>query len=370
MGNDKKSNPLSELARHADDLTPAWATRMLRATLNNTQLVINDVQINPLGTGQMSQTLQLALTYASVKPKDAPNSLIVKLASPYETTRTTGSELGLYKAEICFYRDIAARISVATPRCYAAVFDEQSSYFTLALEDLSHTTTVGNVLTGGTIKQAKMALRELARMQASCWNSEDIKTQPLFSDNSHIVKLFASYTDTALAFNNDLGDLMGTAKKALIEKAMPGAPRWLTETPGPLVIQHADYRLDNLLFNYSPDNGVPAVTVVDWQTMRLGAPLVDVAYYLSGCLSVDDRRNNEKELLLEYLECLTAAGVPNYSWDQLWHDYRRASLYGLFMGVSAYSLVSKSERGKEIFSRSVSRRADLILDIGGDEFLT
>lgn len=356
-----------KLACLQDDLTPEWASAILSAALNDKTDVI-DLNIETIGTGQMSKTLRVTLLYNS-KPANAPESLIVKIASPDATTRTTGSDLGLYETEINFYRDLAPRLAVSVPCCYAAVFDPESCFFTLALEDLSHVTEVGNVLVGGTVEQAQVSLKELAKMQASCWNDTSLKSLPLFADDSKITALFASYTDKAPAFIADLGDEMGAEKCALIEKAMPFAPRWLAETPAPLVVQHADYRLDNLLYKVNVESDVPLVTVVDWQTLRLGNPLVDVAYYLSGCLSVEDRRAHEQQLLREYHSTLIDQGVTDYSWDQLWQDYRRGSLYGLFMGVSSYSLVGKSERGKQIFLRSVSKRASHVLDVGGAEFI-
>ena len=42
---------------------------------------------------------------------------------------------------------------------------------------------------------------------------------------------------------------------------------------------HGDYRLDNLLFG---EDGT--VTVLDWQTVSWGPPLVDASYFIGGCL--------------------------------------------------------------------------------------
>jgi aminoglycoside phosphotransferase (APT) family kinase protein len=54
----------------------------------------------------------------------------------------------------------------------------------------------------------------------------------------------------------------------------------------PLVVMHGDYRLDNLMFSRA--DGRLQATVLDWQAVRVGPPLIDAGIYLRG--SVDDRR--------------------------------------------------------------------------------
>ena len=67
---------------------------------------------------------------------------------------------------------------------------------------------------------------------------------------------------------------------------------------------HGDYRLDNLLF--AERHGV---TVLDWQTVSWGPPLVDASYFLGGCLPIEERRGHEERLLRGYHEQLLAHGV-------------------------------------------------------------
>lgn len=356
------------LVRQAEDLTPAWATRVLACLHRDDRLVVTDIRVEVIGTGQMGRVLRVTLAYLPGISADAPTSIIVKIASPFETSRATGRDSGIYEAEVVFYRDLASGLSVSVPRCHAAVYENETGHFTLVFDDLSETTKVGDVLAGGSVEQARLALKELARMQASCWNAPTLRANPILADTSRLKALFDGYVTAAPPFIADLGEEMTAAKIALIERAMPAAPRWLAETPGPFVVQHGDYRLDNMLFGISVE--APPLTILDWQTVRLGAPLVDAAYYLSGCLTVEERRANEHALLLEYHDTLREFGIRDYAWDRLWQDYRRASLYGLFMGVGAYSLVTKSERGKAIIGRSVSKRADHVLDLDGADFLS
>ena len=55
---------------------------------------------------------------------------------------------------------------------------------------------------------------------------------------------------------------------------------WLLAEPDRFSLMHGDYRLDNMLFD--PDR--TRVTVVDWQTLGVGLPARDLAYFLATSL--------------------------------------------------------------------------------------
>ena len=85
---------------------------------------------------------------------------------------------------------------------------------------------------------------------------------------------------------------------------------------------HGDYRLDNLMFSTTEDDDVVAV---DWQTMIVGPPTRDVAYFLGTSLDVDDRRAAEEQLVASYHRALVARGVDGYDAERCFDDYRVAS---------------------------------------------
>jgi hypothetical protein len=120
---------------------------------------------------------------------------------------------------------------------------------------------------------------------------------------------------------------------------------------------HGDYRLDNLLF------GGGSCKVVDWQTVSWGPAVLDVAYFIGSCLSVDDRRAHEEELVRLYHDELMAQGVSSLSWEQCWDGYRRQCFPGILMTVVAPMLVQRTERGDQMFMTWLARNAQQILDL-------
>ena len=101
---------------------------------------------------------------------------------------------------------------------------------------------------------------------------------------------------------------------------------WTADRRPPLGLVHGDYRLDNMLFG--AEDAPRRFVVVDWQTVGWGPVMTDVAYFLGGSLSVEDRRAHEQELVREYHEALHAHGVRGLRWEDCWEEYRRQAFLG------------------------------------------
>ena len=142
-----------------------------------------------------------------------------------------------------------------------------------------------------------------------------------------------------------------------------------TPEPGdpPFSLVHGDFRLDNLLINEA--GAEPTVAVVDWQTVRRGVPLSDLAYFLGASLTTEDRREEEQSLFALYVATLQEHGVEVLDNELLWHEYRRGSFAGLSMAVIASMIVGQTERGDEMFLAMARRHARHVLDLGADELL-
>jgi hypothetical protein len=75
----------------------------------------------------------------------------------------------------------------------------------------------------------------------------------------------------------------------------------------------------------------------------LGPWAYDVAYFIGGALSVQDRRGHEQSLLSGYLAALQAADGPVVSMDDAWPDYVRHTLHG-FLWAATPAVMQPLER--------------------------
>ena len=108
---------------------------------------------------------------------------------------------------------------------------------------------------------------------------------------------------------------------------------------------HADLHLDNVLFDARGEGR--SVTVLDWQTVCVGPPAIDVALFLFGSLSVEDRRADESELLERYIGLLSTNGVRGYSTEELRHDCGLALLLVLAGTVGGLTTVDEGAIARE-----------------------
>lgn len=356
------------LADTLDQLDAPWFTQAFRegGALNGSASVAA-AQARLFGTGQFGLVAQVALEYDGAAAA-APASVIVKLPSADEGSRQLGIAIGAYEAEVRFYKEVLPRVDVAAPRVYWGGVEPGTGRVTLVLEDLSSTWEVGDAVTGGTLEQAAAALEQLVRLQAPLWDHPTLPELGWLSSPARTKVLFDIVAPALPAFRERLGPRLAPEQMELVERLAPKAGEYPGRAwTGPLVVMHGDYRLDNLLF--AERNGSLEATVIDWQSVRLGPPLVDAGIYLSSCLAPDQRRAHQEELLRGYHEGLVAAGVRDFSFEDCMESYRRGSLYTFLLGIGVSVTLERTERGDAMFATLVGQSADLVAELDAAEFL-
>jgi hypothetical protein len=162
-------------------------------------------------------------------------------------------------------------------------------------------------------------------------------------------------------FIERFGHGLDPAHVELFERVLPMAGSWVRSWTAPVVVQHGDFRSDNIMFGQEPT--AAPVSVIDFQTLRLGPPGVDPAYFLGSSLSTDVRRTAEEDLVREYHQRLQAEGVAGYDFNACWNDYREGSLYGVMLFVGMASQVESTERGDQVILNQIRRYADMAVDL-------
>ncbi|MEX2393627.1 MAG: phosphotransferase [Actinomycetota bacterium] len=346
------------IADTAEALTPEWLTQALASSGHLEGATIPSVETQPLGTGQMCDSVRIAVTYD--RPTAAPTSLVAKLPATDPTSRNTAMMLRNYVKEVSFYRHLVDGLEIRTPQVYYADIDDSGVVFILLMQDMAPAEQ-GDQLAGCTPEVARAALREMVGLHAPRWNDATLKQFDwLYSDPeqgrsmslSMLPMLWNGFVDR---YDDQLSDEVRTAGRTLFENI--GA--YVADLGGPKTIVHGDYRLDNLLLGPGTDD----VAVVDWQTIAYGPAASDAAYFIGAGLLPDVRREHEDELLRAYYDGLLAAGVTGFTWDECRRDYRRATFAGLVMAVGASMLVERTERGDRMFMVMAERHAQHALDL-------
>ncbi|WAJ43380.1 phosphotransferase [Mycobacterium sp. Aquia_216] len=339
----------------SDELTPEWFTRALGSAGSE----VTDVRIDQVGGGAMCRMVRAALTWDGAN--GSPESVIVKFPTSDAGTRALAQAMRMYELEVRFYRDLLPHLAdVSTPTCHFAELDEATGAFTLVLADLSGRTRPGDVLTESTEDDCGAVLTELAHLQGASWNSPTTAAMPWLADHQRTVEVFDSMPAGLEPWLARFGHSLEPPQVALFETVIPQAGKWIRSWDGPSVVQHGDLRTDNVLFSLDPG---PRATLLDFQTVRLGPPGMDPAYFLGSSLSTETRRRAERELLAEFHDRLTATGVSGYDFNDCFRAYREGALYAVYLFCGLSSRVAPSERVDRVIADQTRRYADMALDL-------
>jgi aminoglycoside phosphotransferase (APT) family kinase protein len=344
-----------EIVRRVEELTADWFSATMRRG------PVDGVRLVPLTLGAMCQMVRAELSWGSSDGL-GPASVIVKLSAQDPGTRGLALAMGMYELETRFYEELLPVLGdVSIPRCHGAALDSDTGDFTLVLEDLSGQTRAGDVLMESSPLDCALVLAELAKLQAASWNSTAMMSMPWLAAVERTQRIFDSMPSGLAPFLDRFGHALAQDHIDLFERVIPKAGQWIRSWSGPTVLQHGDLRTDNVLF--AVDTDTPRATIVDFQTVRLGPPGIDAAYFLGSSLSTETRRSLERRLLREHHDRLVAAGVEDYDFDDCWDGYRQGAIYAVYLFCGLSAQVAPSERVDRVIADQTRRYADMALDL-------
>lgn len=204
----------------------------------------------------------------------------------------------------------------------------KSGWHILLLEDLAPARS-GSRTKGCSPTEAQIAIHHIARFHAHWWenprldNSDWLAGAPGVPGDTELAhfrdQLWPAFLNkVSIPLPDEVmenGELLGEYKGRI-------ARHLFTKKPETLI--HADYHLENMIFGTS---GEEAFFVVDWQFVKRGRGIWDVAYFLSQNLAPEDRQAIEMDLLHDYMRILEDCGVRNYSFDDAMYDYRLSLIH-------------------------------------------
>jgi hypothetical protein len=352
------------IADTPDLLTPEWLTAALAEHLGGGR--VTAVDATPVGTGQMCDSLRLALTCEGA-PASIPASIVAKLPAADPTSRATALSLRSYEKEVRFYQQLAPELPIRTPAVFHAAIDPATASFVLLLEDMAPA-RAGDQLAGCTPEVVASAVDELVKLHAPRWGDPTLAELEWLHGDIDAGRAFLGMLLPGVwgGFKDRYAADLDPHVIPLGEELFAHLDAYLARPTVPLTITHGDYRLDNLLLD--PDDG-RVRGVVDWQTVAVGPALVDVAYVMGAGLLAEDRRPAEEGLVRRYHDGLVAAGIEGFDWDTCWQEHRRGTFAGLVMAVAASMLVERTARGDQMFMAMATRHARHALDLDAVDLL-
>ncbi|MFM7879041.1 MAG: phosphotransferase [Acidimicrobiaceae bacterium] len=314
--------------------------------------------ISPIGTGQMAESYRVIFSQESGEKIE---SVVVKVPSQNENSRSASRTTRCYELETSFYSSLRNSLKVETPKCFHVWYDAPSDDFVLILEDIKDANQ-GDQITGATVEQADAAITQLVNLHAPMWGSEILNQIGWLPKHSLNVATGTSqllrsvFSGFAERFSEKVNSEIISLGARLVSKI----DRYYAAFPTLLTVAHRDFRLDNLLF--TPQNNKTGVKVVDWQTVGAMPGASDLGYFIGASFTVDGRREYEQVLVQSYCERLAAQRI-DVSNNEIWAQYRLLGTSGYIMAIVASMLVKQTDRGDAMFAVMANRHGQQMLDL-------
>ena len=349
------------IPRYPGDVTAEWLSAALSE--HRAPVEVSDVDVAAIGTGQTGATYRVTPEYAG-DPGGLPRTFVIKLPAQDDAVR---DRVALsYRSECAFYATVADRVRVPTPQCFYCQITEDARDYALLLADQAPAVQ-GDQIAGCGEPQARLAVVALAGLHGSTWCDpvwlefpSIVFPRPDEASARGLGEVAKMSADITL---EKLGDRMRDEDRETFSTAMGLVAPWLLAENDRFALLHGDYRLDNILF------GPDGVSVVDWQTLGVGLPARDLAYFVATSLDSQLRATVEEGLVDEYHQALLGYGVTGYDRQTCWRDYRLGVPQVLMISALGFAFSVSTDRGDDMMLTMLGRGCQAIRDLGTLELI-
>ncbi|WP_205698823.1 phosphotransferase family protein [Conexibacter sp. SYSU D00693] len=322
---------LREVPPSPEHLTERWLTQALCDGVPGA--AVERFDLGPRNDGTSARrSLRVHLNEAG-REAGLAEHLFTK-SSPSFTTRLVAASAGLGRIESAFYAQMRPELDIEAPVTRYSAFDPVSFRQLLLVDDVTVTrdATFGTVLTRTLSReQAEQVVDTLAALHARYWEGP-------------IVRRFGTWLVSSYEWMAQLNVTINAPKRMLVgfdrgrEVIPPELHRRRHEVPaalmrsleinvsGPQTVLHGDVHPGNW---YVTGDG--RMGLYDWQCMVRGGWARDLAYALSSHLTVEQRRDWERDLVARHGERLAEAGVTPPDPEAALLAYRQQMLHAMFM---------------------------------------
>lgn len=304
-------------------LSPEWLSSALGRTFPGIRIrAVTPGHV----TSRVSTNAQFRIECDGDLPAGLPAGLCVK-GYFTDCSDTALQSRAAGEPEANFYRELALGLDVRTLPCFFAEVDPLTHHGVVITEDVeAGGATFLDALSPYSVDQAAHSLEQFAILHGRTWASTRLSKAWLDPRLEHTFRA-RGLKEIRGNFEGPIGagvpdDVRDPER--LVETIRRLSP--LLSAADPLCLLHGDAHVGNIYLDAAGDP-----CLLDWQLVQRGPWFIDVGYHIGCAVGVEDRRQNEHDLLSHYLERLKIEGGLPPSWDGAWRSIALGMVYGFFL---------------------------------------
>ncbi|KAK4236352.1 duf227 domain protein [Achaetomium macrosporum] len=350
------SNAALVMPNTAEEVTLGW----LRSIFDDQ--TISSFTITQQRLFESASKLYITLSYDGGDTAGKPQHILLKGGFNPAMFAVPGYKellVRVFTREVDFFTKFAATLPADSrlrlPKVWWAAASPDQAI--LAMEDLA---SAGHAFGDPTrtygVSSARRGVEQLAALHARTWGwtaDEHAWLQVPMYDTT-MRGLLAMWDEQVLGEGRP--PLPGIIRDDRERTARALEAYFATRNPRFRALLHGDPHSGN---TYHPAADETDMRFLDWQIVHVGSVFHDVAYFVGGLLTVDDRRAHEWDIVDHYLKALAECGGPAFSRDdpEVRLEYRKAQMTGLGWVLTPYAM-QKKERTMAMVERYAAAIVD------------
>ncbi|KAK8051173.1 hypothetical protein PG993_002558 [Apiospora rasikravindrae] len=241
----------------------------------------------------------------------------------------------IYRREAEFYYYIAPLVAMRLPKAWLHLRDPLEPW---------------------PVSRVRAGVEQLAALHAATWSKTAQDFPWLASGSALPAVILALLEPEAWARRYAEGERPPVPDEMLDRERMRQAFQklWSVTDPRYNCLVHGDAHIGNTYITAAGEPGF-----IDWQGLAVGSAFDDVPYFITGALTVQDRREHEVGLVEHYLDSLAALGGPRLRREEVWDEYRRHMMHGF-----VWALTDPHMQPKDVIFAMVERYTAAMVDHG------
>ncbi|HJO40520.1 MAG TPA: aminoglycoside phosphotransferase family protein [Acidimicrobiales bacterium] len=261
-----------------DELNSEWLSSALGRSVKN-------FETRPIGGGKgnLGDLVLVSL--------ENGEQVVAKFAANRQEALSAAKRSGLFEREIKFYHELAPKLDLRLPKLFASAYDPSSAYFVMLLEYLEPIKESDSI-SGIGVDYTRQLLVELSKLHTQ---GKDLVETPWVQTmiSQHRINNLTIMIEKGWPVLQEMcGEIVDPLKEINLLERFLETMSYLNTLDQTIV--HGDIKPDNLIISNQ------GVTIIDWQGFGIGPPAWDIAYCMCQCLTTEERRFYESELLDSY----------------------------------------------------------------------